>query len=218
MPSKKWETQNKSTLDYIPLIEYNTNRILEETVMLKHGILGLLNYREMSGYEIMTVFRDSLNFFWNAQTSQIYRELQNLKEYGWVTDTTIPQHGKPDKNVFSVTETGKSELKRWLSDNSIKPGKNPLLMRTFFRGELPPEENIQFFQSVKEYAINCLKEMEKPPVSADLYSKEIDDPVQAVYWGMTIEYGIMYMNMLRQWSEMCIGKLEKLPGNYPDNE
>lgn len=31
-------------------------------VMLKHGILGLLNYHDMTGYEIMEVFRDSLQF------------------------------------------------------------------------------------------------------------------------------------------------------------
>lgn len=31
--------------------------------MLKHGILGLLNYHDMTGYEIMEVFRDSLRFF-----------------------------------------------------------------------------------------------------------------------------------------------------------
>ena len=102
--------------------------------MLKHGILGLLNYKEMSGYEIMVVFRDSLNFFWQAQTSQIYRELQSLKKCGWVTDVTVPQQGKPDKNIFSVTEAGKLELKRWLSDDNMEPNKNPLLMRTFSEG------------------------------------------------------------------------------------
>ncbi len=48
--------------------------------MLKHGILGLLNYHDMTGYEIMEVFRDSLRFFWSAQTSQIYRELQTLEK------------------------------------------------------------------------------------------------------------------------------------------
>ena len=39
--------------------------------MLKHGILGLLNYHQLTGYEIMTTFRDSLLFFCNAQTIQI---------------------------------------------------------------------------------------------------------------------------------------------------
>ena len=52
--------------------------------MLKHGILGLLNYGDMTGYEIMTAFRDSLQFFWSANISQIYRELQTLKEKSFV--------------------------------------------------------------------------------------------------------------------------------------
>ena len=59
--------------------------------MLKHGILGLLNYYNLTGYEIMEVFRDSLNFFWNAQTSQIYRELQGLEQKGWVQKTVVLQ-------------------------------------------------------------------------------------------------------------------------------
>ena len=83
-------------------------------------------------------------------------------------------------------------------------------MRTFFRGELPIEDNIRFFQAVQEYAVCFLKEMEKPPVSADFYAKEIKDPEQAVYWDMTIEYGVMYMDMLRRWSENCITRLEKM--------
>ena len=186
--------------------------------MLKHGILGLLNYKEMSGYEIMIAFRDSLNFFWQVQTSQIYRELQNLKKCGWVTDVTIPQQGKPDKNIFSIPETGKSELKRWLSNDSIAPIKNPLLMRTFFRGELPPEENIRFFQAVRAYSIHFLKKMEKPPESARFYEKEFEMPEQAVYWDMTIEYGMMYMDMLRRWSEACIAQLEKRMKEHPDDE
>ena len=53
--------------------------------MLKHGILGLLNYGDKTGYEIMTVFRDSLNHFWTAQTSQIYRELQTMEKNGWIS-------------------------------------------------------------------------------------------------------------------------------------
>lgn len=100
--------------------------------MLKHGILGLLNYRELTGYEIMETFRDSLNFFWNAQTSQIYRELQGLEKNGWVSKTLVLQKGKPDKNVYSITEEGKRELLRWLADGNIGLSKRtPILMKVF---------------------------------------------------------------------------------------
>ena len=50
--------------------------------MLKHGILGLLNYGDMTGYEIREIFNKSLNFFWQAQSSQIYRELRTLEKNG----------------------------------------------------------------------------------------------------------------------------------------
>lgn len=48
--------------------------------MLKHGILGLLNYGDMTGYEIREAFESSLKFFWPAQTSQIYSELIVLEK------------------------------------------------------------------------------------------------------------------------------------------
>ena len=66
--------------------------------MLKHGILGLLNYGDKTGYEIMTVFRDSLNHFWTAQTSQIYRELQTMEQAGWISQRHVAQAGKPDND------------------------------------------------------------------------------------------------------------------------
>ena len=84
--------------------------------MLKHGILGLLNYGSMTGYEINRTFRDSLHYFWYAQTSQIYRELQTLKKNGWATDEVIEQSDRPDKKLFSITDSGREEFIRWLAE------------------------------------------------------------------------------------------------------
>ena len=69
--------------------------------MLKHGILGLLSYGDMTGYQIMTVFRDSLRHFWVAQTSQIYRELQGLEKNGWIAAVHVEQAGKPQRDEKS---------------------------------------------------------------------------------------------------------------------
>lgn len=87
--------------------------------MLKHGILGLLNYGDMSGYEIREVFKDSLNYFWTAQTSQIYRELGVLEKNGWIVKQTIEQDGKPNKNICSITDDGRQELQHWLATSKI---------------------------------------------------------------------------------------------------
>lgn len=179
--------------------------------MLKHGILGLLNYGNMTGYQIMTVFRDSLSFFWQAQTSQIYRELQALEKNGWIISTRIEQESKPDKNLLSITEDGKKELIRWLKDDSVKNViRNPLMMKTFFRGECSIKENIEFFRTLPERESVFPDGSEKASFIRREYQKNASDPLKALYWKFTMDFGVMYEKMVREWSENCIKELEEI--------
>ena len=178
--------------------------------MLKHGILGLLNYSEKTGYEIMTVFRDSLNHFWTAQTSQIYRELRTMEKAGWISERHVEQTGKPDKNVFSITPAGQAELLRWLRTDDLPQGfKNPLLMKTFFLGEVPVEENLAFFRGLRD-AFVFPDDGKQATAAADWYQQAIQRPEKAIYWKLTIEFGRMYERMHREWCEYCIRELEGL--------
>ena len=177
--------------------------------MLKHGILGLINNGDKTGYEIMIVFRDSLNHFWTAQTSQIYRELQTMEKAGWISQTHVAQSEKPDKNVFSITQAGREELLRWLRDDNLPAGfKNPFLMKTFFMGELPAEENIAFFKAFRDASV-FLDDGKQVSKNADMYRKAAEHPEKAVYWKLTIEFGRMYEKMQREWCEYCIRVLEE---------
>lgn len=177
--------------------------------MLKHGILGLLNYREMTGYEIMGTFRDSLNYFWDAKTSQIYRELQGLEQKGWVDKTVVPQTGKPDKNVYAITEAGREELLRWLADDDVGLRiKTPILMKVFFLGERSREENIRYFESVKRNCEQLLKGLEAVPQHIDTYGDIIGQRDKAFYWQMTLEYGRRIAQMQIEWAQDCIRRLE----------
>ena len=100
---------------------------------LKHGLLGLLNYGNMTGYDIDRTFKDSLFLFWQAQTSQIYRELNTMEKLGWLTSEIVIQTDKPNKKLYSITGAGKQELSNWLNENSLD---NEFRSRsTFFRRE-----------------------------------------------------------------------------------
>ena len=57
--------------------------------VLKYAILGLLNQKSMSGYELSSEFESALNEFWNAKHSQIYPELKKL------TEASAPFHHGP---------------------------------------------------------------------------------------------------------------------------
>ena len=178
--------------------------------MLKHGILGLINNGDKTGYEIMTVFRDSLNHFWTAQTSQIYRELQTMEKAGWISQTHVAQAGKPDKNVFSITPAGHEELLRWLRQDHIPAGyRNPFLLKTFFMGELPVQENIEFFKAFQHAAV-FTDEGKQASANADMYQQALSHPEKAVYWKLTIEFGRMYEKIQREWCDSCIRELEGL--------
>ena len=178
--------------------------------MLKHGILGLISNGDKTGYEVMTVFRDSLNHFWMAQTSQIYRELRAMEKAGWIAQTHIVQTGKPDKNVFSITPAGREELRRWLRENNLPAGsRNPFLMKTFFMGELPVEENLAFFRAFREAAV-FPDEGRQASANAEMYRQAVDHPEKAIYWKLTIAFGRMYEKMQQAWCDYCIQELEGL--------
>jgi len=177
--------------------------------MLKHGILGLLNYGQMTGYEIMQVFRDSLRFFWSAQTSQIYRELQTLEANGWVDKTSVSQQSRPDKNIYTITPKGCEELLRWLSDGTQeRKTRNAVLMRVFFLGERSRQENIQYFESFKKYCNIFAHSLDAATDHIREYSAILNDPDKAIYWEMTVDYGRRVTQMEIDWAQSCIDRLK----------
>ncbi len=178
--------------------------------MLKHGILGLLNYHTLTGYEIMLVFRDSLHFFWSAQTSQIYRELQTLETRGWVEKTAVPQQGKPDKNIYNITPEGRRELLRWLSDGEpALNSRSQILMKVFFLGERGREENIRYFEGLKEYCGIFLQGLDAAQEHIGQYRGLISEPDKAAYWEMTVDFGRRNMRMYMDWAQSCIDRLKE---------
>ena len=82
---------------------------------LKDALLGLLDHRPMTGYDLKRIFDDPMGFFWVAQMSQIYRELNKLEEKGLVKSEIVPQEKRPDRKVYQLTKEGKKIFLNWLN-------------------------------------------------------------------------------------------------------
>ena len=178
--------------------------------MLKHGILGLLNYGNMTGYEIREIFDKSLNFFWQAQSSQIYRELHTLEKNGWITMTTVEQSDRPNKNVCSITEDGRKEFLRWLcSENSVMEIRLPVLMQVFFLGNRSREDNLRYFEQLADTCEQYMDSFSDADTIADFYAKEYDIDNHSLYWKMTVDFGRKSLQMYIDWAKHCIEKLEE---------
>lgn len=106
-------------------------------MQLRHAILGLLETAPQSGYDLGRAFSRSVAHFWHADQSQIYRTLDRLEADGAIETETIPQQGRPDRRVHSLTERGRAELAEWLaSPLEVLQPKEPFLARVFFAASL----------------------------------------------------------------------------------
>ena len=177
---------------------------------LKHGLLGLLNYGDMTGYELNKAFEDSLGFFWRAQTSQIYRELTVMEKSGWLISRIEVPDDKPNKRIYTLTPEGKVELDKWLSQeqNSPDPIRDSFLMRVFFSGERPIKENLKMLQAFKDECKKALLFMEGTDENVQAYERRIQEQEKSLYWGMTISFGRAYYEMCIKWAEETIQVLE----------
>ncbi|MFV0449246.1 MAG: PadR family transcriptional regulator [Vibrio sp.] len=88
---------------------------------LPHVILTVLSTRDATGYDITKEFSASIGYFWKASHQQVYRELNKMGQQGLVTCVLEPQEGKPDRKVYSITDSGRSALGEWFDQPTAHP-------------------------------------------------------------------------------------------------
>jgi PadR family transcriptional regulator AphA len=180
---------------------------------LKHGILGLLNYGEMTGYEVMKTFEKSLNYFWHVRTSQIYLELDNMAKSGLVVFRKEIQENRPNKNIFMITEKGREELRNWMSQYDMKKFfnmKNEFLMIVFFLNELPKDEVLKILEDYKKQCIeerDSLKNAKDTvQIFKDIYSINKKDHI---FWSLTVKHGEFSYDACLKWADYAIKTIKK---------
>lgn len=181
---------------------------------LKHGILGLLNYGAMTGYELDKVFKASLGFFWQAKTSQIYRELDGMEQNGWLTSQRVIQTEKPNKRIYTITDSGKSELAQWLllPEADIAHAmhvKSGFLMRVFFGGETSMDQSLDMLRAYRAQCVECRKQLAAAHGASAEYGVEVGDDVKTRFWALSILYGESYYDAGIHWADRAIAILEE---------
>ena len=82
---------------------------------INHAILGILSCEPMTGYDLKKIMRDSSFMPWSGNSNQVYKALLALAESGYVVGETLHQEEhSSSKKVYTVTDAGRNELKRWV--------------------------------------------------------------------------------------------------------
>ncbi len=177
---------------------------------LDYAILGFLNYQPLTGYDLKKVFDRSIQHFWHADQSQIYRTLTRLTEDGAVRMEIVEQTDRPDRKVYSITPVGRERLLDWLKqpfpqeDSRSKP-----LVQMFFSGQISDE---RMLEKLTESLAGMKRQMAMfdmiPDQVRDFTSMAKDDR-ELFYWFLTLELGKRSLQTNIEWLESVVDRIKR---------
>jgi DNA-binding PadR family transcriptional regulator len=180
---------------------------------LKHAILGFLSFKSLSGYDLKKAFDRSVQHFWPANQSQIYRTLAGLKVDGLVEHEVIEREERLDMKVYHITDAGREELDRWLSTPlQASDYREPFLIQVYFGGRLSNDEFVDLLQHeirIMEERLAIYDSIYK------MYQERIstsEDPRSIFLSVTTLEYGILSNRVSLEWLESLVERVTS--GNY----
>jgi len=178
---------------------------------LPHALLGLLNYRPATGYELKATFTNSIHFFWDATLPQIYRTLKQMEGSRWLNVTVEHQDGKPSRKVYQVTEAGRKELRRWLGEPLKTPEpRNAMLIKVFFGNQMDLTQFTAHLKELHDYHANLLKRYEQEIIPViERYAEVTRAYRDARYWNLTLDFGRRHAKMVRDWCQAALSSLDQ---------
>lgn len=180
--------------------------------MLKLALMGYLIRAPMTGYDLERWIRRSIDYFWPAQLSQIYRTLRQLESDGLVTSTVQPQQARPDRRVYAATEAGRRAFDEWLAElvTERDPVRVPFLVRFYFYGGRPVDEVITQLRVLREIFSNEVDKfaIEVPKTISDAVDQLDHAELDPVYWDSVRRIGELYVQTWLTWLGETIERLE----------
>ncbi|MDF2872579.1 MAG: putative transcriptional regulator [Anaerocolumna sp.] len=127
---------------------------------LSYGLLGLISTQPLTGYDLTA----KINRFWRSTHSAIYPLLSDLTVKGYIECVSEKQSGKPDKKIYTLSDSGRELLNEWFSSET-------------------GSEVIRDEASLKMYCIKCMDEETANKLFDELeirYKNKIDEYKKAL--------------------------------------
>ncbi len=176
---------------------------------LKHAILGFLSFAPFSGYDLKKAFDRSVQHFWPANQSQIYRTLAQLDEEGLVEKEVVEREERLDMKIYNITETGRAELQQWLSTPLPEHDmREPFLIQVYFGGKLSDEEILNLLNLKLKEIEERLAVYEAVYQMTQSTPSKVSDPRTLFFGMLTLELGYINSKSDATWLRSAIERVE----------
>jgi DNA-binding PadR family transcriptional regulator len=175
----------------------------------ERALLGLLSLGPMSGYDLRQLIPQSIGHFWSESYGQIYPSLKRMTAEKLLDKKTERGKGRPDRHVYSLTESGREELRGWLRApvELRNVSRNELLLKVFFGAQVAPAEVRKHVETLREEAE--LERAEHAGIVRHLKKSSASNP-QLPYWLMTVNMGRHEVNAKLAWCRDTLQELDTL--------
>ncbi len=181
-------------------------------------ILGMLTFREMSGYELKAVLDKSIrHFYWSPAQSQIYSELRRLEAHGLVTMHKVIQASRPDKRVYSITPTGMDVVQQWFEYGKVEPDvyKSAFQLRLFLGHLLSPERLISLIGEQRRWLAMSILSLEEHAESLEHRIQGPEPEEELLFPFLIVDCKLESFRTELAWTDKA---LERLRQWYQDRE
>jgi DNA-binding PadR family transcriptional regulator len=171
--------------------------------MLDMAILGLLEERDLHGYEIRRQLRDHLGLLANVSFGSIYPALTRLEKAGAVVATENPTttrantpaapptgslsgelavlrsrrhvggRGRRGKKVYRITDAGRQLFAELLADGGSADDARSFSLRLAFARHLAPAARLSLFERRRALLVQRLADAESARTDLDLYARSV---------------------------------------------
>ena len=161
-------------------------------------ILGFLDWRPLTGYELKSYF-SKLDFLpWSGNNNQIYTALVELEKKGQVTKEVILQENLPAQKRYSVTEAGHESLRKAVLREAATPDiRNNFLLHLSWAHCLTSAELTAFIgayeRRLQDELLMSEENMRRKPVRVERSERE------AYVWEMIAQNRIDMLRCELNW-------------------
>ena len=168
---------------------------------LRHTLLGILDWIPAHGY-VLREMAKGYSWIYPMTNANIYPALRELEQEGFVEHTREIHDGRLRK-VYTITDSGRSELRRWLADPAEQRGvfRDPILLKI---GMLRPDAVAETPVWLERELARCQQVAE----DADRFLKERRHTLPK-YTGLIAEFGRDLVHMRARWLALVLDEVRE---------
>ena len=168
----------------------------------EYALLGFLYDQPGYGYEIHRKLSSELGQIWHISQSQIYNIIKRLENQGFIRSIHLEQKKLPDRQMLSLTETGRLRFEEWMrasSSSSVHAIRLEFLTRLYFAKKLFPGRLRSMLDDQAE---------EIDAILSRLKTHLENIPPEQQFNRLGVELRIVQLRSVRQWLDDVLANVE----------